>query len=192
MVLEKKTFKWQHPIFAFSWLFLLWREPGPSFEQTWTPFTQGWFSPSLVEFGPVVLEKKSKKWKVNGQTTNNRQSEKFTWIFGSGELKMQAKLGGNGQFLRGERACILNWALKNHWWGNQNILSECLIYFTVLQLSEILNFYKPKPFPKILLNWAALYINWSWILESESTLIPAKSQSWKWESLQKLWNLQLR
>ena len=31
---------------------------GPSFEQTWIPFTQGWFVPSLVEIGPAVLEKK--------------------------------------------------------------------------------------------------------------------------------------
>ena len=31
---------------------------GPSFEQTWIPFTQGCFVPSLVEIGPVVLEKK--------------------------------------------------------------------------------------------------------------------------------------
>ena len=31
---------------------------GPSFEQTWIPFTQGCFVPSLVEIGPVILEKK--------------------------------------------------------------------------------------------------------------------------------------
>ena len=30
----------------------------PSFEQIWTPFTQGWFMLSLVEIGPVLLEKK--------------------------------------------------------------------------------------------------------------------------------------
>ena len=29
----------------------------PSFEQIWTPFTQGWFMLSLVEIGPVLLEK---------------------------------------------------------------------------------------------------------------------------------------
>jgi hypothetical protein len=32
----------------------------PSFEQTWIPSPQGWFVPSLVKIGPVVLEKKSK------------------------------------------------------------------------------------------------------------------------------------
>ena len=74
-------------VVTFLWLSPFWRGPGPSFEQTWIPFTQGWFVPSLVEFGPVVLEKKSKMWKVNGQTTDNRWSEKLTWTFGSGELK---------------------------------------------------------------------------------------------------------
>ena len=35
-----------------------WIRNGPSFEQTWIPFTQGYFVPSLVEIDPVVLEKK--------------------------------------------------------------------------------------------------------------------------------------
>ena len=34
--------------------------PGPLFEQIGIPFTKGRFVPSLVEFGPAVLEKKSK------------------------------------------------------------------------------------------------------------------------------------
>ena len=29
----------------------------PSFEQTWIPFTKEYFVPSLVEIGPLVLEK---------------------------------------------------------------------------------------------------------------------------------------
>ena len=44
--------------------------------------------PSLVEIGPLVLEKKIKMWKVYGQTdTDDRRLEKLTWAFGSGELK---------------------------------------------------------------------------------------------------------
>jgi hypothetical protein len=39
VVLEKKIFKWPHPIFAFLWLSLLWMGPGPWFEQFWIPFT---------------------------------------------------------------------------------------------------------------------------------------------------------
>ena len=35
-----------------------WKRAGPSFEQTWIPFTQGCFVPSLVEIGSVVLQKK--------------------------------------------------------------------------------------------------------------------------------------
>ena len=35
-----------------------WKGWGPSFEQTYIPFTQGCFVPSLVEISSVVLEKK--------------------------------------------------------------------------------------------------------------------------------------
>jgi hypothetical protein len=41
MVLEKRIFKWPYPIFTFLWLSPLWRGPGPLFEQSWIPFTQG-------------------------------------------------------------------------------------------------------------------------------------------------------
>jgi hypothetical protein len=54
----KKTFKWPHPIFTFFRLSPLWKGPGPLFEQFWIPFTQGWFMPSLIEIGLLVLEKK--------------------------------------------------------------------------------------------------------------------------------------
>jgi hypothetical protein len=58
---EKKkeiiNFKWPHPIFAFLWLSPRWRGPGPLFQQLRIPFTQGWFIPSLIEIGLLVLEK---------------------------------------------------------------------------------------------------------------------------------------
>ena len=68
---------------------------GPSFEQTWVPFTQTCFVLSLVKISPVVLVKKMKMRKVyrqtdrqtDGRTTDNRRSEKLTWAFSSGELK---------------------------------------------------------------------------------------------------------
>jgi hypothetical protein len=41
VVLEKKIFKWPHPILTFLWLSPLWRGPSPLFQQTWIPFTQG-------------------------------------------------------------------------------------------------------------------------------------------------------
>ena len=54
----EKIFKWPHLIFAFLWLSPLWREAGPLFEQTWIPFTQGWFVLSLIEMVLLVLQKK--------------------------------------------------------------------------------------------------------------------------------------
>ena len=68
VVLEKKIFKSCQFIFVNSRLSPLWEGRGPSFEQTWIPFTQGYFVPSLVEIGLVVLEKKMKMWKVYRQT----------------------------------------------------------------------------------------------------------------------------
>jgi hypothetical protein len=58
VILEKKIFKWPHPIYAFLRLSPLWRGPGPLFEQFRIPFTQGWFMSSLIEIGLLVLEKK--------------------------------------------------------------------------------------------------------------------------------------
>ena len=51
-------FKFRQCIFAISWLSPLRKGLGPSFEQTWIPFTKGCFVLSLVEIGLVVLEKK--------------------------------------------------------------------------------------------------------------------------------------
>ena len=48
-----------------------WKRAGPSFEQGWIPIFQGCFVLSLVEIGPVVLEKKIKMWKVYDNANNN-------------------------------------------------------------------------------------------------------------------------
>ena len=49
----EEIFKFLQCILAISeW------SPLPSFEQTWIPFTQGCFVPSLVKIGSVVLERK--------------------------------------------------------------------------------------------------------------------------------------
>jgi hypothetical protein len=58
VVLENKIFKWHHPIFAFLWLSPLWRGPGPLFEQFRISIIQGWFVPSLIEIGLLLLGKK--------------------------------------------------------------------------------------------------------------------------------------
>ena len=58
VVLEKKIFKSCQCISIISQWSLLWEERGPSLQQTWIPLTQGYFVPSLLEIGPVVLERK--------------------------------------------------------------------------------------------------------------------------------------
>ena len=49
VVLEKKIFKSCQYIIINSQLSPLWEGRGPSFEQTWIPFTLGFLVPSLVE-----------------------------------------------------------------------------------------------------------------------------------------------
>ena len=57
-VLAKKIFKICQCIFAISCLSPLGKGCGPSLEQTWIPFTQGWLSPTLVKIGLLIPEKK--------------------------------------------------------------------------------------------------------------------------------------
>ena len=52
-----------------SWEFI-----GSSFEQTWFPFTQGCFVPSLVEIGPVDLEKIGNVYRQTDGQTDGRQA----------------------------------------------------------------------------------------------------------------------
>ena len=59
VVPEKKIFKISQCISLFRYHLLLGIGRGLSFEQTWINFTHWCFVPSLVEIGPVVLEKKS-------------------------------------------------------------------------------------------------------------------------------------
>ena len=54
----EKIFKFCQCVFAISLLSPLRRGWGTVFEQSGIPFTEGCFVPSLVEIGPVVLEKK--------------------------------------------------------------------------------------------------------------------------------------
>ena len=57
-VVLENIFKSSQCIFNISQLSPLWEGCGPSFDQTWIPFTQECFEPILVDFGPVVLKKK--------------------------------------------------------------------------------------------------------------------------------------
>ena len=71
----EEDFKSCQFIFIISLLSPLWEGPCPSFEQTWIPFTQGYFVPSLVETDPVVLEKKMKMWTVYRQMDRRTDDE---------------------------------------------------------------------------------------------------------------------
>mgnify|MGYP003692099707 CR=1 FL=1 len=53
-------FKFHQCIFAI--MLLSPHGSGPSFGQTWIPFTQECFVPNFIEIGPVVLEKKNFKF----------------------------------------------------------------------------------------------------------------------------------
>ena len=59
--------------FRYFIIISLCKRAGPFIEQTWIPFTQGYFLPSLVEIGPVVLEKKMKIYRQTDGRTNRRR-----------------------------------------------------------------------------------------------------------------------
>ena len=80
---------------------------GSSFEETWIPSTQGCFVPSLVEIGSLVLEKKMKMRKVYNNDNDKFWSEKLTWAFGSGELKIHVEEIPWFQYTGKSTPCIL-------------------------------------------------------------------------------------
>jgi hypothetical protein len=57
LLVLKKIFKHFQCIFTLLWLSPLGDGQSPLFEQFRIPSSQGWFMPSLVKIGPVVLEK---------------------------------------------------------------------------------------------------------------------------------------
>ena len=94
LVHEKKIFK-DVPSFSPFWSLLgpLW-VPAPILSQTLCGFTWGCYIPSLVKIGPLVLEKKSKMWKVNASRRTTDDDRQKTIAIGhlelcSGDLKRQ-------------------------------------------------------------------------------------------------------
>ena len=85
VVLKKNLSKCFQCISNISLLTLIRRYRGPSFEQTWIPFThgQGCFVPSLVETGPVVLEKMG-IWSLQ---TDRRTDGHADWRWTAGDQK---------------------------------------------------------------------------------------------------------
>ena len=85
-------------VFSLFRNYPLWKGRGPSLVQPWVSFTQGCFVPSLVEFGPVVLEKKMKSLQTDRWTDGqmDERSENLIWAFSSGKLKHILKKGTVG------------------------------------------------------------------------------------------------
>ena len=86
----RRSYKIRCSIFAIRNYLPFLKRTGHFVRTTWITSTEECFLPSSVEIWPVALEKK-KKWndyrQTDGRTTDNRQSEKLTWAFSSGELK---------------------------------------------------------------------------------------------------------
>ena len=92
-------------------------------EKAW-PFiwtnTEGCFVPSVVEIGPVVLQKKVKMWKVYRRT--ERRTEKMDGQTEDGQLairkaylRFQLKLAKNGSNLSiPDKTLILKLNIPNH------------------------------------------------------------------------------
>ena len=64
--------------FRYFVIISAWKRTWSSFVQTWIPSTYGCFVPSLIEIGPLVLEKKVKMWKVYNNHDNNKDEGKRT------------------------------------------------------------------------------------------------------------------
>ena len=93
VVLERKIFKFPKSIFDISLLCPLQQGSSPSFQQTWIPFPQGFFVPSLVEKCQLFWRR---RWKCEEKFTDRRTDDgqvirKLTWAFRSGKLKMKSK-----------------------------------------------------------------------------------------------------
>ena len=64
VILEKTILKSWQCFFVISLLSPLGNGRGPLFKQNWIPLTKRCFVPKLVKIDPVVLEKRTKMWKV--------------------------------------------------------------------------------------------------------------------------------
>ena len=75
--MEKKIFKNCQCNLTIPLLIYLYLEKGrgPSFEQTWISFTRGCLVQCLVDIVPVVMEKKTKMWKVYDTDANEDNND---------------------------------------------------------------------------------------------------------------------
>ena len=92
------------------------RGRGPSFEQTWIPFTQGCFVPSLVVIGPVVLEKKMKMRKVYDHDDNGRWQQTMNKELGPRTANMALSICLKMKMIK---------VLKSDYSANESLLILC-------------------------------------------------------------------
>ena len=82
IVLEKRIFKFrQCNVFSLLFTTHLWKEQGPSFEQTWISFTRGYIVSGLVEFGPIkaYVFDNVEEWQRTIILTETKISKNDTW-----------------------------------------------------------------------------------------------------------------
>ena len=73
---RRRFLKFVNVFFAILSLSPLEKGAGSFIGTNLNPFTQEWFVPSLVEIGPVVLEKKLKMWKVYDNNDDNDDGQR--------------------------------------------------------------------------------------------------------------------
>ena len=73
VVLKNKILNFANVIIVISLLSPLGKGCGPSFEEIWIFLKLGCFVPSLVEIGPVILEKTTKMGAVYRRTPRHRR-----------------------------------------------------------------------------------------------------------------------
>ena len=72
----EEDFKNSSMYFRYFVIISPWKRTGPFIWTNWIPFTQVCFVLSLVEIGPMVLEKKKKIWKVFNDDDNNDDGQR--------------------------------------------------------------------------------------------------------------------
>ena len=113
---------------------------GSSFEETWIPFTQGCLVPSLVEIGPLVLEKKMKMWEVYRQTDG--QTDDGWQVIRKAHLSFQLRWAKNEKFKdkHTDNGLIskahLSYQLR---WAQKKTLIIVSIFVLCIQVAPLLN-----------------------------------------------------
>ena len=149
---------------------------GPSFEETWIPLTQGCFVPSLVEIGPVVLEKKMKMWKVyrrmDGRTNRrtdrrtDRQTDDGWQVIRKAHLSFQLRWAKKG------KRCV-NILIMKICHINFNNISKTLINFQC-KSNRKLFFKDVTSFFKSIRKSTSRDIYYKWLNLCNSTILPWK------------------